>query len=195
MTHSTKLPLFVLGLALTGLMAAPANAQTAPVTATVDVLNSLTLTTVNNLNFGRVAAVGDTGNTAAVVVSSAGVDSVSSTGGAAVTAMIDNSAVSAAQITVADGADGATLNIDIQNVVDPTDGTDTFTLAGFSTSWNGGAPAAQTAGTPWTETYDSTFGGGTNTLDIGATIATQTAVITAYNDATYNGSFDVVFSY
>ena len=194
MTHSTKLPLFVLGLALTGLMAAPANAQTAAVTATVDVLNSLTLTTVNNLNFGRVAAVGDTGNTAAVVVSSAGVDSVSSTGGAAVTAMIDNSAVSAAQITVADGADGATLNIDIQNVVDPTDGTDTFTLAGFSTSWNGGAPAAQTAGTPWTETFDAATGPNLNTLDIGASITTIDPS-GVYGDGVYNGGFDVVFSY
>lgn len=194
MTHSTKLPLFVLGLALTGLMAAPANAQTAPVTATVDVLNSLTLTTVTNLNFGRVAAVGDTGNTASVVVSSAGVDSVSTTGGAAVTAMIDNSAVSAAQISVADAADTATLNIDIQSVVDPTDGTDTFTLAGFSTSWNGGAPAAQTAGTPWTETFIAATGPNLNTLDIGASLTTVNPS-GVYGDGVYNGGFDVVFSY
>ena len=181
---------FALGVTTSGY----ALAQTAAVTATVSVLNSLTLATAQQLNFGQIVAVGDTGQTASATVDTAGVLSVATTGGTAVTAIIDNAAAQNAQITIADGANGATINVDIQAVVNPTDGTDTFTLAGFMTSYNGAAAVARTAGTPWTETFDSAFGGGTNTLDLGATITTADPSA-VYGDGTYNGGFNVVFSY
>jgi len=189
-----KTSLCVAAMALASTGAYKAYAQTAAVTATVEVLNSLTLATATDLNFGEIAAVGDTGQTASASVDTAGVLSVASTGGNAVTAIVDNTNAAAAQVTIADGANGATINVDIQAVVNPTDGTDTFTLAGFFTSYNGGISTSRTAGTPWTETFDSGFGGGTNTLDIGATVTTIDPSV-AYGDGTYSGSFNVVFSY
>lgn len=181
-------------LAVLTLSAYSAHAQTASVTATAEVSNQLTLATAQQLNFGDVVAVGDTGQTASVEVAVDGSVSVSTTGGNAITAIVDDAAATAAQVTVADGANGATLNIVINNLTSPTNGTDTFDFTAFASSWNGGASAVQAATTPWTETYDSTFGGGTNTLDIGATITTQDPEV-AYSDGTYTGGFDVVFSY
>lgn len=175
-----------------------ASAQTASVTATAEVLNSLTLATASQLNFGTVVAVGGNGggNNARVIVDVAGAVTVATDGAPAVTAVVDDAAATAAQITVADGANGATLNLVINNITNPTNGTDTFDLlnTAYSTSYNGAAAATRTGGTPWTETFDSTFGGGTNTLDIGATLQTQAAEA-AYSDGTYTGGFDVVFSY
>jgi hypothetical protein len=169
-------------------------AQTQAVTADVTVLNTLTLAAASDLNWGTIAAVGDTGNVAVVAIGTDGVLAAPVNGGAAVIAIVDNALATAGQITVADGADGATINVDIQNVVDPTDGTDVFTLDTFFTSYNGGADTARTAGTPFTATYDSAFGGGTNTLDIGASLTTIDPS-TAYGDGAYTGGFDVVFSY
>jgi hypothetical protein len=169
-------------------------AQTQAVTADVTVLNTLTLAAASDLNWGTIAAVGDTGNVAVVAIGTDGVLAAPVNGGSAVIAIVDNTLATAGQITVADGADGATINVDIQNVVDPTDGTDTFTLDTFFTSYNGGADTARTAGTPFTVSYDGAFGGGTNTLDIGASITTIDPS-TAYGDGAYAGGFDVVFSY
>lgn len=192
-TKTTKI-LTVATAALT-LTAGTALAQTQPITADVTVLNSLTLAAASDMNFGTVAAVGDTGNTASVSVGTDGVMGVpSTTGGGARIAIVDDTAATAAQITVADGADGVAINVEINNVVDPTDGTDSFTLAGFQTSYNGGGDTARTAATPFTVTFDSAFGGGTNTLDIGASITTVDPSV-AYGDGAYAGGFDVVFSY
>jgi hypothetical protein len=170
-------------------------AQTQAVTADVTVLNTLTLAAASDLNWGTIAAVGDTAQTATLAIGTDGVLAApTSTGGLAVIAVVDNTLATAGQITVADGADGAVVNVDIQNVVDPTDGTDSFTLDTFFTSYNGGADTARVALTPFTVTYDSAFGGGTNTLDIGASLTTIDPS-TAYGDGAYAGGFDVVFSY
>jgi len=195
MTFTKTTKIMTVAAATLALTAGAAQAQTQAVTATVNVLNTLTLATASQLNWGTVAAVGDTGQTATLLMQTDGtLGTPTSTGGAAVIAVVDDAAATAGQITVADGADGATINVDIQSVVNPTDGTDTFTLAGFLTSYNGAGDVAQTAGTPFTVTYDAAFGGGTNTLDIGATITTVDPS-TAYGDGTYVGGFDVVFSY
>ena len=172
-----------------------AKAQTANMTATATVQNTLTLATPAQLNFGTIAAVRDAAQTASVTVSPAGVESVATTGGTAVTAIVDNTAVLAGQVTVADGADGATLNVEINNVVDPINGPESFVLDGFTTSYNGGAPAAQVIATPFTVTFDAAVGPNLNTLDIGATITTTLGAGTAYSDGVYNGTYDVVFSY
>lgn len=172
-----------------------AQAQTQAVTATVTVLNTLTLAAASDLNWGTIAAVGDTGQTASLIMGTDGVLAApTTTGGNAVIAVVDNAAATAGQITIADGANGAVVNVDIQAVVDPINGANSFTLAGFNTSFNGGADTPQVALTPFTVTYDSAFGGGTNTLDIGASITTVDPSV-AYPDGVYAGGFDVVFSY
>ena len=62
----------------------------------------------------------------------------------------------------------------------------------FSTIFRNSAAAV--VGTPFTGTFSAAFGGGTNTLKIGAKLTTNAAG-TAYVDGNYPGSFDVVFSY
>jgi len=171
------------------------SAQTANMTATAEVQNTLTLATPAQLNFGTISAFSDTTQTATATVDVAGTVSVATTGVPAYTAVVDDSAASAGQVTVADGADAVAINITIDNVVNPTDGTDSFVLDDFATSWNGGASATQTIGTPFSETFSSAFGGGTNTLDIGATLTTTTASAGAYTGGTYSGTYDVIFSY
>lgn len=172
-----------------------ANAQTANMTATAAVQNTLTLATPAQLNFGTIVAVADTTETATATVSTLGAVTVATTGVPAYTAIVDDSLASAGQVTVEDGADGGIINITIDNVVDPVNGTETFTLDQFSTSWNGAAVATRTIGTPFTQNFDSAFGGGVNTLDIGATITTTTVAAAPYTDGTYAGTYDVIFSY
>lgn len=171
-----------------------AKAQTANMTARAEVQNTLTLATPLQLNFGSFAAVRDAAGQATVSVSTLGVETATPGAGTAVTAIVDNTSVSQGQITVADGADGAAINIVIQNVVDPFNGAESFVLAGFRTSWNGGGSVARTAATPFTETFDAAVGPNLNVLDIGATITT-TLGTTPYSDGVYNGTYDVVFSY
>lgn len=185
-----------LACALTvGMYSATVDAQTANMTATATVQNTITLATPAQLNFGTIVAVADTVNTATVTVDVLGAITVATTGAPAQTAVVDATAVSQGTIEVSGAADGATLNININNVVDPVAGAESFVLDQFNTSYNGGAAAAQVINTPFTETYSAAFGGGTNTLDIGATITTTTVAAVPYTDAVYNGSYDVVFSY
>lgn len=174
---------------------ATGNAQTANMTATAEVQNTLTLATPAQLNFGTISAVSDTTETASATVATDGTVTVAKTGAPAYTGIIDDSAAAAGQVTVADGADSVALNITIDNVVDPVNGSDSFALDGFTTSWNGGSATSRTIGTAFSETFSSTFGGGTNTLDIGATITTTTASAAAYPAGTYSGTYDVIISY
>lgn len=170
-----------------------AHAQTENVVASVAVQNTLTITEVDPLNFGVVAAVTGAAQTATLAINPTSGALTPTNNAPALFAIIDNTAATPAQITVEDAADGATINVEIDNVVNPTFGGSSFTLAGWSTSWNGGAATARTAATPWTQTFSAAFGGGVNTLDIGATITSVAA--TTYGDGTYNGNFDVIFSY
>jgi len=169
------------------------NAQTVPMTADVTVLNTLTLTPVTQLNFGTVAAAGDPALQATFTVNTDGTFATA-TAGAALLEAVDSTAVSAGQITVADGADGATINITIDNVVDPVNTGESFELDSFVTNYNGIGDNGRVIGTPFTETFDAAFGGGVNTLDIGATIST-TVGAAAYTDNAYAGTYDVIFSY
>lgn len=180
-------------VAIAALAFAPsmAHAQTEPVTATVVVQNTLTITEVDPLDFGTVAAISDAANTANLAIDAAtGALAATTTGGAAVFAVIDNTTASQAQITVEDAAPGASLVIEINNVVNPLFGGNAFDLTDWETNWDGGAVTARTVATPFNYTYLAPIG----TLRIGASIETQTAVAT-YADGTYVGSFDVVFSY
>ncbi len=172
-----------------------AQAQTSNMSASVTVQNTLTLAAPTQLNFGTIAAIRDATNTATVSIDTAGVATVASGGGTATTAIVDDTAISGAQVTIADGANGAALNITIDNVIDPVNGTESFGLDGFRTSWNNGADKAQVIGTTFTENFDNAFSGGVNILDIGATITTTAGAGTAYTDGAYAGTYDVVFSY
>ncbi len=178
-----------------GAYAATANAQTANMTATAIVQNTITLATPNQLDFGTIVAVADLVQTATVAVDVLGAPTTATSGAPAQTAIVNAAAVSQGTVEVSGAADGATINIVINNVVDPVAGLESFVLAQFFTSYNGGGAIAQAAGVPFAETYLAAFGGGTNTLDIGATITTTTVAAGPYTDATYNGSYDVVFSY
>ncbi len=170
-----------------------ASAQTANMTADVTVLNTLTINPTAQLNFGVVAAAPDPALQATMAVGTDGTY-VTTPAGVALIEAVDDTAVSAAQIEVSDGANGATINVNINNVVDPIFGAEFFALDSFLSSYNGGADVAQVINTPFAVTFDSAFGGGTNTLDLGATISTTVAGA-AYGDGAYAGTYDVVFSY
>ena len=189
MTFTNKLLLSV-GVAALAMSAGTAQAQTENVTASVTVQNLLTITEVDPLDFGTVAAIADAANTAQLTINPA-TDAVTVANTApAVFAVIDAANASAANITVEDAAAGATINIEIDNVVDPVFGGNTFDLDQFRTTWNGGAATLRVIGTPFP--YVS-LPSGDNVIDIGATLTTLTGV--TYADGLYAGSFDVIFSY
>lgn len=197
MKTTPRQPLILAALVLVAVAIAPtkSNAQTEPITATVIVQNALTITEVDPLDFGIVAAISDATDVATLAID-ATTDALAptTTGAPAVFASIDNATATAAQITIEDGADGATLNFTINNVVNPLFGANAFLLNGWETAYNGGATSARVAGTPFSYVFSNAFASGVNTLDIGAAINTQTTVAT-YTDGTYLGSFDVVASY
>jgi hypothetical protein len=177
------------------LSAGEASAQNVTVDAVVEVQNTLTLTVVDDLNFGKIAAISDAAKTASLALNSdTGAATITTTGAPATIATIDATNRKVGQITIEDGANGATINITIGAVANPTNGVVTFTLSDFSTSFNGGADTAQVVATPFAETFTSAFNGGANTLDIGAKITTNVAG-TPYPDATYTGSFNVTVTY
>lgn len=176
-------------------MATNAQAQTANMTVDVEVQNSMTITPDNQLNFGTIIAIPDAAQTASVTISPTlgTLGTPSTTGAPAYIAVIDNTAQSEAQITVTDAAPGATINIDIQNVVPPTNGSVAFQLGTWMSSWNAAGALARTPGISWTQTYIDNAGAG-SVLDLGATLTTNAAG-TPYTDGAYAGTFDVVFSY
>lgn len=194
MINTLHKPVMLAAVVLTALAFSPGSAnaqQTENVAATVEVLNALTITEVDPLHFGTVAAISDgTGIATLTIDAATGALATSTTAAPAVFAVIDSATATRAQITVEDGAVGAVLNFEIDNVVDPLFGGNSFTLDGWETSWNGSAVLPRTAAAP----FQYTFVTGVNTLNIGAAISTKTAVAT-YTDGIYAGSFDVVVSY
>ena len=192
---SKKTLLVTASILMIGFAASDANAQTANVTAQATVSNTLTVGTTTNMNFGTVVAVGDTGQNATISIDEAGAVTVGTSGGTAITAIVDDSAATAAQVTVGDGAPGGTINVTINNLTDLTDGTDVleFDTGAFLVSQNGSAATTEAATVAFQITYDGLTN--PNTLDIGATIQTEATQTGPLNDAVYNGGFDVVFAY
>ncbi len=196
MRNTIQKPLMLAAVAFAALAFAPsmAQAQTEAVTATVTVQNTLTTAVVDNMDFGTIAAISSGATTASAILNGVTDVVTTATGGApAVVAMIDNTNVQGANLTVEDGAAGAAIQITIDNVTNPTFGGSSFTLASFTTSWNGAAAQPAIIGTAFARNFDAVFGGGTNTLDIGATLTTTAT--TTYSDGIYPGSFEVTFSY
>lgn len=177
------------------LQAGDALAQTVTVDVDVDVLNSVTLVKVNDLNFGQIAAIADAAKTASLALAvPGGAASITTTGTPAYIATVDATNRKVAQVSIDDAADGASLQVTIGGVADPTNGAVAFTLSDWVYSFNGGLSATATAGTPFAVTYTAAFGGGVNTIDVGAKITTNGAG-TAYTDGNYDGAFTVTVSY
>lgn len=176
-------------------VATDAKAQTENVNVSLQVSNLLTITEVSPLNFGILAAFKDTGgvNVATIAMSPAGVLGAPVNNSPAVFAVIDNTAATAAELTVQDGADNASINIEIDNVVAPVNVT-AFALTAWMSSWNGAAATARTPGIPWSQVYLDNAGAG-SVLEIGATLNTVAGGGVQYVDNTYTGNFDVIFSY
>lgn len=176
-------------------MTTDANAQTANMTIGVQVQNTMTLTRDKQMDFGKIIAIPDTTDTASIALDPVtGVLGVpTTTGTPAYIAVIDNTTQKEGQITVTQAADGATINLNIQNVVNPFNAALNFTIGSWRTSWNAGAAVARTPGTPWTQIYADNAGAG-SVLDVGATLTTALTA-TPYNDVAYAGAYDVVFSY
>ena len=80
--------------------------------------NTLTLTTVDDLNFGTIVAVGDASESATLAIAPDGtVGTPATTGTPAYIAIVDSTAAQPAQITIEDGAPGATINVTINNPI------------------------------------------------------------------------------
>lgn len=198
MINQTKNFVFAIAALAVGVIGSTSvQAQTQNILVEATVSNTLTLGGTN-MNFGTFAMFSDTTETATVTIDVAGNVTAAASGTPAAAAVIDDTTAAAGQVTIADGAPGATLNITIDNVTDPTNGADTLVLDGFTTSYNGVTPAVpQTIGAAFTVTFDDTFGSGVNTLDIGATLTSPTAAVGALSDTPglYSGDFDVIVSY
>ncbi len=189
MRNLRALKLFALSTALAlPLLSSPAQAQnsvTVPVTATVQ--NAITVSLVDPLNYGTILAINDAAQTATAVVATTDALTFGTSGAPAITAAVSGTPT-AGEVTLA-GSVGATINVTINAVVSPTDGTDTLTLGAFFTDVNGGGSTSRTPGTPFSHTALAL-----DTILIGATLTTpaQPALI---GDGAYAGSFDIVASY
>jgi hypothetical protein len=189
--YTNKFVWAVLGLAALVFSAPAAHAQTTPVTATVVVDSTMSVLVVDNMNFGTIAAVGDATNLATLAIDPL-TDALTPTNNApAVIFVVDDTLARAASLTVGDVAEGATINVTIDNIVDPTDGTTAFDLGTLQVSWNGAAATPQAEGVSFAVV--DVAGGAPNTIDIGATLSTVAGG--TYADATYAGGFDLIVAY
>jgi hypothetical protein len=176
------------------LSAQDALAQVVTVDVDVDVLNTITVTKVDDLHFGKIAAISDAAKVASLALDTAGAATITTTGTPAYIATVDATNRKVAQVTLEDAADGATLQVTISGVAIPTLGAATFTLTDWVYSFNGGADLTATTGTAFGVVFTNAFNGGVNTLDIAAKLNTNAAGV-AYADGNYDGAFNVTVSY
>jgi hypothetical protein len=149
MTKNFNLKTLALATALaTTMFATQASAQnvvTVPATATVQ--NAITLTQNAPMAYGTILAINDGAQTASAALATDDTVAFATTGAPAIMSQATGTPT-AAEISVA-GVTGATINLTIDAVVSPTDGTDTLTLSSFLASINGGADVTVTTGTPF----------------------------------------------
>lgn len=161
------------------------NVQTVPVNATVQ--NAITMTLNSPMDFGTIVAINNATQTASASMATTGVVTFATTGAPAF-AQQASGTPAAASVGLA-GITGATINIVLNNVVAPINGTDVFGIGTFLRDVNGAGSTATTPGTSYTYTATAA-----DTILIGArlTTPTQAALIA---DGAYVGSFDLVASY
>ena len=165
---------------------------TVPVTASVS--NTVTATATQSLEFGTIVAKPTIDDAITATMATDGTLSFSAQNGVEVIAAIDSSAAQPAIVTVTDAADGATLNVTVGNVVNPTNGGESFTLDTFTRRNNGALSETPVAiDDPFELAYADNAGSG-STIAIGATI-TGAAGDTFTATTPYVGSFDVTVDY
>lgn len=189
MTKNFNLKTLAMATAIaTTMFAAQASAQnvvTVPATATVQ--NAITLTQNAPMAYGTIIAINDGAQTATAALATDDTVVFTTTGAPALMAQATGSPT-AAEIGVA-GVNGATINLTIDSVVNPTDGTDTLTLASFLASVNGAADVTVTTGTPFSYTATAA-----DIVEIGASLTTPAQPV-QIGDGLYTGSFDFTASY
>ena len=172
-----------------------AQAQTVTPTVSVVVDNTLTLAVTQQMNFGTIVAFSQTGAGAAATATLDTAGALTRTNGGGANdgriEILDNTNAAETIITIADGVPSVAIDVTVDNVNSPTDGSSTLTLNTFTYLEDAGNNnGAVTIATPFSITLDAT---GANTLHLGATLNTVTGA--NYADATYNGTYDVTFSY
>ena len=120
--RTLKLSAVAIGaLALTA-GASSAYAQTETVNVTAVLQNTVTTNVAQQMNFGTVAAIpgdaNDNSEDVAIALSAAGVVTVTPGANESAGAVVDNALATFGQVEVTNFADGATINIDISNIVD-----------------------------------------------------------------------------
>lgn len=173
-----------------------AQAQTVNPTVTVTVDNTLTLAVTQQMNFGKLVVFAQTGAGVAAVADISITGVLSRINGVGATdgriEILDNTAANETIITIADGVPSATINVTVDNLVNPTDGLTALTLDIDSYQEDAAPPStgAVTVATPFTVALDAN---GANTLHLGGTLTTVNGA--NYADAVYTGGYDVTFSY
>tara|TARA_Y100001001_G_scaffold138273_1_gene140368 strand:- start:738 stop:1334 length:597 start_codon:yes stop_codon:yes gene_type:complete len=167
-----------------------------PVTASID--NTVTVNQGTPMNFGTIVAIPSADQTTTTTISTDGnlTTDVGGSGSGAISSIVDDSAATPATVEISDAADGAELNITIENVVGPSDGgTESFTMDTFTYRFNNQlSEQSATIDTAFQVNYNASVGGGINTLDIGATITGGTGD-SFTSTSPYTGSFDVTVNY
>ena len=177
-------------LSATAFYATAADAQTVTVPASATVANTITVVTAAPLEYGTLIAINEAANTASIAINTQDtLGTPASTGGNAKIIATAGTPTSA-QIDVT-GVSGNAMELQISNVVNPTDGTDTLSLGSFVYSVDGGTTETPIA---LDTVFTLTANGAAQPVEIGATLTTpaQAALI---GDGTYNGSFDFIASY
>ena len=188
---SLKKLAYTSAIALT-VAAGPALANTATITAEVEVLNNITVTELQSLDFGQIGITTDTGQTPDILLQTDGTFTPTFAGAASIVE-IGGSAPAQVQLVSAAGAavSGVDINFVISNPVDLTDGvSDVFTLSDFEYDDQQGNTGAVALSTPVTVTLDTN---GEAIVLVGGRITAADAG--TYADGVYTGSFDVQVYY
>ncbi|MGH1398031.1 MAG: hypothetical protein ACRBCT_02345 [Alphaproteobacteria bacterium] len=178
---------------LCAVSATPALAQTVTVPVNATISNTVTATATQGMNYGTVVASTDGTNAVTYLLGSDGTLTPGTAGGTSVASQVDATGLQPGLVTITNAADGSTLNVTIDSVVDPTDGSNSFATSLFTYRRNSEiTEQSATVGTAFTMTYADNAGAG-STLAIGATLTGAGA--TTYDDGAYVGSFEVTVAY
>ncbi len=178
------------------LSAADAEAQQVNSTVSVSVDNTLDLVVDNNMNFGEIVALSQSGAgvAATITVNNAGALQAPVNNGGASDGrieIIDDTAESNTEISISGGAPTAVIDVLLDNVTAPVNNGLAFTLTNFTYNETAGNNNGNVVvSTPFTITLDAN---GTNVIQFGARLGTVLG--TTYTDVAYTGGFDVTFSY
>ena len=163
--------------------------QTAVVDATVTVVNSVNITAGTPLNYGTLLVITDDPDQSSILLGSDGsLGAPSNPGNAIITVVSGTPTAGTVNIT---GAENSTVNVSVDNLDHPTDGSDPFTLSAFRVLVPGEADQPITMGSG---SVSFTADGTAQEVAFGATL-TSPVSSTAIAETTYAGQFIVTASY